>query len=333
MGQEEISIPDENHELFIICCGDMDMGPDSVGRKTESSEAVLLALANVVSGKGPNVVTFHKCFILYDIQFYSMDHLEVKISIDYMVSNALHSLHWVLNSLHSVPLESYASRPSDDWIFPCVFPSNVATTRCLFPLLIHLTESQIRSGVSPGLIQSISAVAKSICSDYDPIIHGSYFHLTIKNTKMLSTLYSMWRSMKSRGLDSRQESSGRDKRLWRELEVGFTYLLGQDEGKWTRVPFKLIEGDHGFELFSNGNIFPVTVRFSLQNLVSGMQQTTLHTAMHYAREFCVLLNEDLDTFLERSPRFKDRFVFCEGWGRSLVEELRLVWKLQRIIIM
>lgn len=330
-GSKALMIPDENYQFFIICCEDSDLDPESDGRGTKPSETALLSLAKAVPEKGSNVVTLHDCYTLHDVHFYSMDYHKVKVNIDYMVTNALHSLHWVLRSLHTAAIKRYASRLSDDWIFPCVFPSNVATTRDLFPLLIRLTKCQSRSGAMPDLVQSISVAAESICAEYNPFIQRNYFHLTIKNAKMLKTLFSMWRFMKSRKLNSRQESISQHRLLWNSLDVGYTYSLGQDAEEWTRL--SLVEGDHGFETFSNSKNFPVTVRFSLDPMLSGMKQTTLHEAMHYARQFSGLLNEDLEMFLKRTPRFKDRFVFFEGWGRSLVEELDLVWKLQRITIM
>ena len=55
-----------------------------------------------------------------------------------------------------------------------------------------------------------------------------------------------------------------------------------------------------------------------------IKKTELYILMGLACKFSSWLNEDLETFLSCSPRPEHRYIFLEGWGQGLVEELNIV---------
>ena len=79
--------------------------------------------------------------------------------------------------------------------------------------------------------------------------------------------------------------------------------------------------------------FPITVRFPVPGMLFYMKKTELYMSRGLAREFSSRLNKDLETFSSRSPRPEHRCIFLEGWGRGLVEELNIAWKVEKITIM
>lgn len=326
----------ESHWFYIIDCKDLDSysAADEYRSRDANggdSNAVLLALATVLPEKESSVVTLHACCIVFDIHIYSMDRLDTRIEPHSLKrKEQLHSLYWVLEGLHPpVPMRDYMvwSAYKRDWIFPCMFPSWKATTQDILPLLVSLTETDIDGQlyVPPSLADSICAAAESICPEFDPIIQDNYFHLTIKNKGM----WRMWEITSGAGSYANTlESRLRPSTL--TLGVSYSYPLVHGQAEWTTLCFP--EQEHEWYEFWWGAKFPVTVRFSLHNLVEIMTSTMLHRLMRYARGFSNLLNEDIQTLIGRSPVPEDRCVFFEDWGHSLSEELGLLWKLETITI-
>lgn len=334
MGTQEPVALDESYHLLLISCCNLDSEPDSIEWRIPSSQDVLLALAPADLEKHSSFVTLHGCYLLQYVDFRSMDHLGGPRAGVCRPTNSLHSLHWVLHNLQQAVINNWEAESSCDWIFSWMFPSPEVRARDILPLLIKLTEPKHCSDERSTFDHLLSATAKSLCPDFDPFIQGDYFHLTIKNQTMLDTLLWM------RNLSSYHETNfvadiGEEYswQLTESLEVNYTYPVLQDEEWWTRLNWSnsdlySVEWD---SLWDETN-YPVTVRFRLHFLLSRIKRTTPYTAMGYAREFAKLLDEDLETFLSRTPRPEDRHVFFEAWGPSLVEELVLVWKPERITI-
>lgn len=314
--------PDERYQLFIISHFDLSCDPDSSEQSPRRSDTVLLALTTVLSGNDSSVVTLHDCCIVYDMRFYSMDHLQASPGQIDHPDNALHSLYWIWYNLHEVQISSYALESDYDWIFAWAFPSLKAKTRDIIPLLIRLTKSRSKW---PESAEALLAAAKSICPGFDPDVQDNFLYLKIKNETMFSVLFSMWEARRSRVLKKSHRYQRRSDEI---MEVSFTYPHARDN--WTRVYFS--ETDRRWNKLWKNRKFPFIVRLPFRSLLTRLEKTTPCTAMRYARAFSKLLNEDLKTFLSRTPRPEDRYVFFEAWGRSLVKELGLVSKLERITI-
>lgn len=326
----------ESHWFYIIDCKDLDSysaadeyrSRDGIGA---DSNVVLLALATVLPEKESSVVTLHACCIVFDIHIYSMDRFDARIEPHSLErKERFHSLYWVLEGLRPpVPMRDFVSWSAyiDDWIFPCMFPSWKATTQDILPLLVSLTEEDIDGQlyVPPALADSTCAAAESICPEFDPIIQDNYFHLTIKDEKM----WGMWGNKNgAESYASTLQSRLTTSTLTRG--VSYSYPLVHGQAEWTTLCFP--GQKHEWDEFWRGPKLPVTVRFSLHDLVEIMTSTMLHRLMRYARGFSNLLNEDIQTLIGRSPVPEDRCVFFEDWGHSLSEELGLLWKLETITI-
>lgn len=334
MGTQEPIALDECYHLFLISCCNLDSEPNSIEWRIPSSQDVLLALAPANLEKDSSFVTLHGCYLLQYVDFKSMDHLGGARAGVYYTTNSLHSLHWVLHNLQQAVINNCEAESSCDWIFSWMFPSPKVRARDILPLLIKLTEPEHCSDEQSAFDQSLSATAKSLCPDFDPVIRGDYFHLTIENQTMLDTL--LWMG----NYNSFHEThfvadigEGYWPQMSELLEVNYTYPIIQDGEGWTSLSWSDPDGniDEWNDLWDENN-YPFTMRFRLHFLLSRIKHTTPYTAMVYAREFAKLLDEDLETFLSRTPRPEDRHVFFEAWGPSLVEELGLVWKPERITI-
>lgn len=334
MGMQEPMALNESYHLFLISCGNLDSEPDSIEWRIPSSQNILLALATADLEKDSSFVTLHGCYLLQYVDFRSMDHLGGARAGVYRTTNSLHSLHWVLHNLQQAVINSPEAESSCDWIFSWMFPSPKVRARDILPLLIKLTEPKLCSDEQSAFNQSLSETSKSLCPDFNPVIQGDYFHLTIKNKTMLHTLF--WMRRLSPFYETNFVPDIGEEYPWHlmdsdSLEMKYTYPIVQDGEGWTSFNWFWGE-DFEWDNLCDGINYPVTIRFRLRFLLSRIKRTTTYTAMLYAREFAKLLDEDLETFLSRTPRPEDRHVFFEAWGRSLVEELGLVWKLERITI-
>lgn len=334
MGMKEPIALDESYHLFLISCGNLDSEPDSIKWRIPSSQDVLLALATEDFEKDSSFVTLHGCYLLQYVEFRSMDHLGGPRAGTYRVTNSLHSLHWVLHNLQQAVINNWEAESSCDWIFSWMFPSPKVKARNILPLLIKFTDPKHCSDERSAFGQSLSATANSLCPDFDPVIRGDYFHLTIKNRMMLDKLLWMQHYETFYGTHFVADIAEESRWQRREsLEVNYTYPIIQDGEGWTRLNWSNTNSNpvEWSNLWNETN-YPFTVRFHLHFLLSRIKHTTPYTAMVYARGFAKLLDEDLETFLSRTPRPEDRHIFFEAWGRSLVEELGLVWKPERITI-
>lgn len=334
MGMQEPIALDESYHLFLISCCKLDSEPDAIEWRIPSSQDVLLALAPADLEEDISFVSLHGCYLLQYVDFRSMDHFGDLRAGVYRDTNSLHSLHWVLHNLQQAVINNWEAESSCDWIFSWMFPSPKVRARDILPLLIRLTEPKLCSDEQSAFNHSLSATAKSLCPDFDPVIQGDYFHLTIKNKSMAHAL--LWMRFFSRFYETEfvadigQEVS---EQMTEPLEVNYTYPIVQDGEGWTKLRWFNLDMD--IVQWNNrwdGIDYPITVRIRLRFLLSRIKRTTPYTAMLYAREFAKLLDEDLETFLSRTPRPEDRHVFFEAWGPSLVEELGLVWKPERITI-
>lgn len=334
MGMQETMALDESYHLFLISCGNLDSEPDSIEWRIPSSQDVLVALATADLEKDSSFVTLHGCYLLQYVDFRSMEHLGgVRAGVD-RVTNSLHSLHWVLYNLQQAVINNCEAESSCDWVFSWMFPSPKVRARDILPLLIQLTKPKDCSDERSAFDQSLSATAKSLCPDFDPVIQGDYLHLTIKNQTMLDTL--LWMRNFSSFHETQFVADIGQEFCWQiteSLEVNYTYPIIQDGEGWTRLSwFNPTSNVVEWSSLWNETNYPFTVRFRLHFLLSRIKRTTPYTAMVYAREFAKLLDEELETFLSRTPRPEDRHVFFEPWGPSLVKELGLVWKPERITI-
>lgn len=322
---------DKSYQLFIMSDHGRRCYTDSDGQRPRPSRTVLLALTTALPGNDGSIVILHNCCVVYDVHFYSMDHLQAcRGKLSYYPDKALHSLYWVLFNLREVNINSYAVEPGHDWIFAWIFPSPKATTRDILPLTTKLTGDKIRDKWSEYSVPLLAAATR-ICPDFEPDIKERYFYLKIKNEKMFSILFSMWEARRSHVLKIRKKESNHSRRYWREImEVSFTYPRARPRDQWKRLDFS--ESDSEWSQVWSKRKFPFFIRFYSKRLINAVQRTTYYKAMCYAREFSKLFKEDLKTFLSRTPRDEDRCVFLEGWGRHLVEELGLVWKFERITI-
>lgn len=318
---------DNVDQLFLISCQD-SCSDDSFNTTSCTSQKVILALTTVLSKDDCGVVTVRDCCRAYDIHFYSMDHFDAKLQWIGTTTNEMHSLSWVRRSLQQMCIREYARQlKTDDWIFACIFPSPTATTWDLFPLLIRLSEIENFRQVPSALCDSICATAKAICPDFDPVIRDNCFFLTLKNEKK----YLKWSRWNFKHGDIEKEDKFHN--MLQSMESQASSLHGQYSYP-SRVQDKAIWAFLKWDCFLGGRKrFPITVRISLNLLLSRMTATTLYIAMCYARGFSNSLNEDLETILRRCLRPNDDFVFYEGWGRSLVEELGLSWRLEKVTIM
>lgn len=292
---------DETYQLFIFC-------EDSFS----GSHPILLALTTALSENNNKVVAIHDCCIVYDIHFYSMDHIEARTVRTDLMTNSIYSLGNALWLLREFVTDSmiYESK-----IFGSVFPSDLLTTR---DFLILVSQLASLSDESPALAESISAVAGNICPEFDPVVRDNYFHLTIKNEEM-------WRKWATENLI---------KDLRSRLEVKYSDPLIQDKEEWSIVEFD--ENDSKWVDFWDKPVLPVTLRISLDLLgllFRHMKTLPIFDAMCRVREFSIHLDEDIETLMFRKPRIEDCCVFMEGWGQGLLDELGLVWKLERITIM
>lgn len=335
MGMQGPMALDESYHLFLIACGNLDSEPDSIEWRKPSSQNILLALATADFEKDSSFVRLHGCYLLQYVDFRSMDHLGGPHAGVDRATNSLHSLHWVLHNLQQAVINSWEAESSSDWIFSWMFPSPKVRARDILPLLIKLTEPKLYSDEQSAFDQSLSATAKSLCPDFDPVIQGDYFYLTIKNKTVLHTLF--WMRCFSSFEETKFIADIGEEAYWitwsDSIEVNYTYPIVQDGEGWTTLHwFDPGMGDVEWDNLWDGINYPVTIRLRLHFLLSRIKRTTPYTAMFYAREFAKLLDEDLETFLSRTPRPEDRHVFFEAWGRSLIEELGLVWKLERITI-
>lgn len=329
MGLKDTMDQHESYQLFVITHRDLT-SPESSERGPRASNTVLLALTTVLPGNNRSIVTLHECCMVYDIHLYSMGRFKASQGDIDRATNAMHSLHWILYNLHEVLMSSYAVRLGHDWIFASAFPSTKARTRDILPLMMFLTNQKFwRRWLDYA--EPVLAAAKTICPDFDPKTEGNYLYLTVKNEKMFTMLSSMWEARRSRVLKTQTGLLYRYESHWDEkLQISYTYPfdLSKGEGKI----LTMAEDDKEWKKVWDKRKFPFFVKFSFKYLVTQMRQTAPYMAMRYAREFSKVLKEDLKTFLSRSPAPEDRYVFFEGWGRRLVEELDLLWKLERITI-
>ncbi|KAG6356452.1 hypothetical protein INS49_015840 [Diaporthe citri] len=307
---------DESYQLFIISCEDTVQPSSGVC-------TALLALTTALSEKDVSVVTIHDCSIIYDVHFYSMVHLETRMGRNDFMTNHRHSLHWVLQNLHGNSTIDGMRAALYDTILHFIFPSFAAKRREILPLLRRLLELQSLSDESPTLAESISAVAERICPEFDPVIQDNYFHLTIKNEKM----YRDWNTWKD-GPPS-ESPFNRLNENSPSLEVNYFDSLTQDKNKWTSLGNRY---NPKRPEFWKRPVFPVMLRFYVNYLLPLIKDTTMFRAMCYAREFNILLNEDFETPMARKPTPEDSCVFLEGWVRGLLDELGLLWSLERITI-
>lgn len=319
MGMKRPMDLEESYQFFIISCEDTIQ--PSLGLCT-----ALLALTTALSERDVSIVTIHNCGIIYDVHFYSMDNLAARMGRTDIVTNRLRSLHWVLQILHGNSTTDEMRIVLSDTIFHCIFPSFAAKRREILPLLRRLLELQNLSDESPTLAESISAVAERICPEFDPVILDNYFHLTVKNEKM-------WRDWSTAPWKDDPPSKWHFNKLNKnslELEVNYFDSVTQDKNKWISPGPK--KDMRKRAEFWKGPVFPVTLRFSVDYLLPLIKETTMFEAMCHARDFSILLNEDFETPMARKPTPEDSFVFLD-WGRGLLNELGLVWKLERITIM
>ncbi|KAI7774952.1 hypothetical protein LA080_007651 [Diaporthe eres] len=318
MGPKSPVYLDESYQLFIISCEDT-VHP-SLGVCT-----TLLALTTALSEKDVSFVTIHDCNIIYDVHFYSMDHLEARMGQTNFMTNHLRSLHWVLQILHGNSTTNEMSIVLADTIFHCILPSFAAKRREILPLLRRLLELRSLSDESPTLVESISAVAERICPEFDPVIRNNYFHLTIKHERM-------WRDWSTVPWKDDPVSKWQFNNLNMNslrLEVNYFDSLTQDKNKWVLLGNKT---KRERAEFWKGPLLPVTLRFSVDYLLPLIKSTTMVTVMCYAHEFSSLLNEDFVTPMARKPTPKDSCIFLDGGSRGLLDELGLVWKLETIPI-
>lgn len=332
MGLKGTMDPHRSYQLFIITHQDVSCHPDSGEHGPRASNNVLLALTTALPGmtRNSSVVTLHECCMVHDIHLYSMGRLKASRGHIDRATNALHSLGWILHNLHEVLISSYAEWRGHEWIFACAFPSPRARIRDMLPLLICLTNGKGHSKWR-DYAEPLLATAKTICPEFDPGIEGNFLYLTVKNETSFSILFSMLEARRSCVLKTQVGRLQGYESLWDEkLQVSYTYPLDPSKYDWKRL--SMLEDDNEWHKFWDKRKFPFLFRFSFKYMVLQMRQTVPYMAMRYAREFCKRLNEDLKTFLSRSPGPEDRYVFFESWGRRLVEELGLVWKLERITI-
>lgn len=332
MGLKGTTDPDKTYQLFIISHQGLGRHLESEKQSDQTSTTVLLALTVAIPGHHGSIVTLHECCVIYDIHFYTMSRFKTARQQIDPVSTAMISLYQIWYILHQVLLSRYTVEPGYDWIFTFAFPSPTARTQDLLPLLAILTKKRAHRKEWSEFGEPLLAAAKSICPDFDPQLQGNYLCLKVKDETKYSMLSSTWADRRSHVLlEKSKKQRHRYQSDWGEqLQVSYTHppvLAGDD---WKRT--SLVTDDDEWNKFWDERTFPFYFRFSFKHLVTNMRRTSLHRAMLYAREFSKLLNEDLKTVLSRGPRPGDQYVFREGWGRRLVQELGLVWKLETITI-
>lgn len=323
MGLKRPLALDESYQLFITSCRDLDSFPvHSADDSPRGRDAFLLALTTIISKNEATLVRLECCCVVYDIHFYTMDRVQSRLEGDDFFSNALHSAHWILHTLHEVVMSNYTAESGYDWIFTFIFPSLGTRTREILSLMILLTESWGQKDVPEALAQALLWTAKNICPDFDPFIHGEYFHLTVKSHEMLSCLSMIW--------EPRRQGRKADQDLIVEADYARSSILSSTrrQNPWVR----LSQFDYEWKMLWSTTNLPVKFRFPVKDILSRMEKTTPCTAMRYAREYCKLRNEDFESFVHRSPSQDDLYVFAEGWGPRLVEELNLAWKFENITI-
>lgn len=118
--------------------------------------------------------------------------------------------------------------------------------------------------------------AESICTDFDPVIQGEYFQVTIKNEEMLSwwkTPYSHMPGQKM-GLALELLLGKMAARGWLPImDVDYSDPFVQDQANWTRLEIdqsRIFDqaGNKEWKEFWVGNKLPFTVRIPLPYLVS-----------------------------------------------------------------
>lgn len=342
----------ENYNLFIISCQDLEPSLEFNEHCSRASNPFLLALTTRHLGSDDRLVKFHDRCIIYDVHFYSMDHVERISGLEY-ITNRLHSPYWILHTLHEVVMSSYDMKSDHDWVLPCIFPSLEAKTGALIPLMLSLNGKGTRGG-SDAQARLLGAAAREICPDFGPRVDGDHLYLTIQDEEMLCTIFSMWDSRRShvprqppRDLYTSRGTSIPGWTKHEDLVVDFNIpppfwmVENDDEGqqsrlwgyrKWVTLCFS--EHHDEWEQFLNTSIeqLPVTIRFPTELLLMSMKKTTPYSAICYAAEYCTRRGENLEDFLYRPSRPDDHYVFAEHWGRRLVEELGVAWELETITV-
>lgn len=313
---------DDSYELFIVSCQKLGSSPAHFNENSSRGyDTFLLALMTRLQ-HDDKFFKLQSCCIAHYIHLYSMDRVQSRLEGDNYFSNALHSVHWILHTLQNVSMSDYTAESDHDWIYPCIFPSLQSTTREILHLMLLLTEPRSPEDVPVALAQALSEVAKNICQDFDPLILDERFYLTVKDHEMLSLLSSIW--------EPRRQGRKTNRPLIMEVDYARPSGLSGNrrQSAWTR----LSQYDYEWQLLWNTTTFPVKFRFSVWDIRSRMEQTTPYTAMRYAREYCKSQNQDLEGFVHRSPGPDDHYVFAEGWGPRLVQELNLAWRFEDITI-
>ncbi|KAJ0115134.1 hypothetical protein J7T55_001543 [Diaporthe amygdali] len=307
---------DKSYHVFII------------SDQPQLSGYILLAITTALPGEDSSVVTLHGCCIIYDIRFYSMDHLETN-------RESIPGLHWLLEKFQPVLIESHQWKSQGNWVFRCFFPCDDATSRDFLRLLIRATGPPLiqifeegkpsSQFMPPTLVESISWTAERLCPDFDPLIWGDYYHFTIKNKKM----FSMWKAY--RGLSSSyEEDTITVRRVSYELEADFSDPFIHDKARWTRI--QTIFDKEGSDGSGYGLTFPFTVRIPLETLVACVRKSELCMSLCTARGYNSNLNEDLDNLLGRKSTLKDRDILLQDWDKGFIQDLGLAWKSEKIII-
>lgn len=312
-------ILEESYQVFVIDNSNLDRSPQvPVPLFNRDNSEVVLVLATASSNDN-SVVALHACFEIDDIRFFSKESLA---EIDSRTNLPSKNIPWP-NLYHVLTyLQTSLQIYLEDRIFYFFLPNKAARRLHFVPVLIHLARLKSHQTTSPAkLIQSLSAVAESLCPDHHPLIHDNYFLLTVKDRTRLTPFWTSKWVNPILEFESQKFPNPR-------IEVDYSDPFVLEEANWTTVG----GSQEGWMQFRDEMKFPFTFRVTLNFLVSCFQRSTLYTMVRYAQDFSELVGEDVEVMVARTPMPEDHCIFLPRWNTSLVNELGLILKPREITI-